>query len=139
VSRGGTQDDEPEQGERDGGQERGLERFGESGGDVEVDVVGQAGDLLGRGLGRRPVGHLAGRDARGLELGGDGVAQPVGEQGTEEGDPNRAPEGAEEGCPRSRHAEVLVVDGVLSGEHQNLHDHADAQTGDQQVEPGDPQ
>jgi hypothetical protein len=62
----------------------------------------------------------AGRDGR-LEV----ACEPVGGDGAEDRDADRAADLAEQGRAGCRDAEVLVVDGVLGGRYEHLHHKAD--------------
>jgi hypothetical protein len=62
------------------------------------------------------------------------LPEAVGEDRAADGHAEAAADRAEEGRPGGRHAEVAVVDVVLHGEHEHLHDEADPQAEDEHVE-----
>ena len=106
-SRKATSDD------RRADQEHGRERVGEG-----------AGVAVAHGRGQ-PLHARSGRSSRcrpAAGRAGSSLVSRCGEDGAERGGAERAAHRAEQRRARGRHAELRVVDGVLHGEHQHLHD-----------------
>ncbi|GGX72339.1 hypothetical protein GCM10010358_28430 [Streptomyces minutiscleroticus] len=71
-------------------------------------------------------GLRVGQSARGGQVPGEGVGEPVGEQRAEDGGADAAADLPEVGVCAGGGAEVGGAHGVLHGEHEDRHHHADA-------------
>ena len=86
-----------------------------------------------------PGGSAGGRDPGGGQAFGGQFLDAVGQDGAEHRDADRAADGAEERHGGAGGADVGGPDGVLHGQHEVLHQQAQAEAEDRGVEAGQPE